>query len=52
MLGPSALEPRPGLRDAALIAATAIMHGMTVVTGSVADFEATGVALIDPWTET
>ena len=39
------------MRDA-LIAATAIVHGMTVVTGNIADFQATGVALIDPWTET
>ena len=37
-------------RDA-LIAATAIVHGMTVVTGNVADFEATGVGLIDSWIE-
>lgn len=43
-------DPR-GERDA-LIAATAIVHGMTVVTGNASDFEATGVALINPWTET
>lgn len=42
-------DPR-GERDA-LIAATAIVHGMTVVTGNLADFESTGVPLIDPWTE-
>ena len=35
-------------RDA-LIAATAIVHGMTVVTRSVADFETTGAAVVDPW---
>jgi predicted nucleic acid-binding protein len=35
-------------RDA-LIAATARVHGMTLVTRNVADFEATGVALLDPW---
>lgn len=35
-------------RDA-LIAATALVHGMTVVTRNVTDFEATGVALVDPW---
>lgn len=40
-------DPRPE-RDA-LIAATALVHGMTVVTGNVSDFEATGVALVDPW---
>jgi predicted nucleic acid-binding protein len=35
-------------RDA-LIAATALVHGMTVVTRNVADFEPSGVALLDPW---
>lgn len=35
-------------RDA-LIAATALVHGMAVVTRNVADFAATGVTLIDPW---
>ena len=37
-------------RDA-LIAATAIVHGMTVVTRNVADFEKTGAAVVDPWAE-
>ena len=37
-----------GERDA-LIAATALVHGMAVVTRNVADFEAAGVALINPW---
>ncbi|MGH8426463.1 MAG: type II toxin-antitoxin system VapC family toxin [Gammaproteobacteria bacterium] len=40
-------DPRPD-RDA-LIAATALVHGMTVVTRNTADFEATGVALLNPW---
>lgn len=35
-------------RDA-LIAATALVHGMTVVTRNVADFEPTGVKIINPW---
>lgn len=35
-------------RDA-LIAATALVHGMSVVTRNVADFEATGVQLLNPW---
>ena len=35
-------------RDA-LIAATALVHGMTVVTRNTADFVPTGVSLIDPW---
>ncbi len=37
-----------GGRDA-LIAATALVHGMAVVTRNVADFEPTGVAVVDPW---
>lgn len=32
-----------------LIAATAIVHGMTVVTRNVADFADTGVAVVNPW---
>ena len=36
-------------RDA-LIAATALVHGMTVVTRNGADFQATGVSILDPWT--
>ncbi len=35
-------------RDA-LIAATAVVHGMTVVTRNVNDFEGTGALLINPW---
>jgi predicted nucleic acid-binding protein len=33
----------------ALIAATALVHGLTVVTRNVRDFEGTGVIVIDPW---
>jgi predicted nucleic acid-binding protein len=40
-------DPRP-VRDG-LIAATALVHGMTVVTRSVADFEPTGVQVLNPW---
>lgn len=32
-----------------LIAASAALHGLTVVTRDVADFEAAGVPVIDPW---
>ena len=37
-----------GERDA-MIAATALVHGMTVVTRNVADFEASAVPLLNPW---
>lgn len=39
---------RRGERDA-LIAATALVHGMTIVTRNVADFKPTGVSLFNPW---
>jgi predicted nucleic acid-binding protein len=35
-------------RDA-LIAATALVHGMTVVTRNVADFKPAGVVIVNPW---
>jgi predicted nucleic acid-binding protein len=40
-------DPRP-LQDG-LIAATALEHGMTVVTRNVADFVPTGVRVLNPW---
>ena len=40
-------DPRPE-RDA-LIAATALTHGLTVVTRNTADFEPMGVAVLNPW---
>ncbi len=41
--------PNPrGDRDA-LIAATALVNGMTVVTRNVADFAPTGVPILNPW---
>jgi predicted nucleic acid-binding protein len=42
-------DPRP-IRDG-LIAATALTHGMTVVTRNVPDFEPTGVLLLNPWND-
>jgi toxin FitB len=41
--------PDPRSERDALIAATALVHGMTVVTRNVADFMATGVAILNPW---
>ena len=42
------IPDKRGERDA-LIAATALVHGMTVVTRNVADFKPTGVSLLNPW---
>ncbi|MFC0341988.1 type II toxin-antitoxin system VapC family toxin [Paracoccus niistensis] len=42
--------PDPRAERDALIAATALVHGMRVVTRNVADFAATGVPLLNPWT--
>jgi predicted nucleic acid-binding protein len=41
--------PNPRFYRDSLIAATALVHGMTVVTRNVKDFKATGVAILDPW---
>ncbi|WP_100176352.1 MULTISPECIES: type II toxin-antitoxin system VapC family toxin [Bradyrhizobium] len=41
--------PNPRAERDALIAATALVHGLTVVTRNVGDFEPTGVALLNPW---
>jgi len=41
--------PNPRSFRDSLIAATALVHGMTVVTRNVADFEPTGVAVLNPW---
>lgn len=43
--------PNPRSDRDALIAATAFVHGMTIVTRNVADFEPTGIAIINPWQE-
>lgn len=42
-------DPRPD-RDA-YIAATALTHGMTVVTRNLADFTPTGVVVLNPWAD-
>lgn len=41
--------PNPRADRDALIAATALVHGMTVVTRNVTDFEPTGVEIFNPW---
>ena len=41
--------PDPRADRDALIAATALVHGMTVATRNVADFAPTGVRTLDPW---
>jgi toxin FitB len=41
--------PAPRSERDALIAATARVHGMQVVTRNVLHFEPTGVGVVDPW---
>lgn len=41
--------PDPRTERDALIAATALVHGLTVVTRNTADFVPTGVRLYNPW---
>jgi predicted nucleic acid-binding protein len=48
MRSPAYTNPRAD-RDT-LIAATAIVDGLTIVTRNVQDFEPTGAAILNPWT--
>ena len=41
--------PNPRAERDALIAATALVHGMSVVTRNVGDFASTGVEVLNPW---
>ena len=41
--------PNPRSDRDALIAATALVHGMAVATRNLSDFQATGVAVVKPW---
>ena len=41
--------PDPCSERDALIAATALVHGMTIVTRNVDDFKPTGIAILNPW---
>ncbi len=41
--------PNPRSDRDALIAATALVHGLTVATRNVADFERMGVGVLNPW---
>jgi predicted nucleic acid-binding protein len=41
--------PDPQSDRDAIIAATAIVHGMTVVTRNVDDFKSSGVEILNPW---
>lgn len=41
--------PDPRSERDALIAATALTHGLTVVTRNIADFEPKGVGTLNPW---
>ena len=41
--------PNPRSDRDALIAATALVHGMTIVTRNAKDFQELGVGLVNPW---
>jgi predicted nucleic acid-binding protein len=41
--------PNPSPFRDSLIASTALVHGMTMVTRNIRDFSSTGVAVLNPW---
>jgi predicted nucleic acid-binding protein len=44
-----AVWPDPRGEQDALIAATALVHGMTMITRNTRDFSPTGIGLLNPW---
>jgi len=47
----AAAAGRPvGVMDA-FVAATAMVHGLTLVTRNVSDFQVTGIPMVNPWSE-
>jgi predicted nucleic acid-binding protein len=49
MRGAQLQVPNPHPVQDGLIAATALVHGMTVVTRNTVDFASTGVKVVNPW---
>jgi hypothetical protein len=41
--------PKPWLERDAVIAETALFHGMIIVTRNLSDFQSTGADLFNPW---
>jgi predicted nucleic acid-binding protein len=49
LAGQSKLSGKPLKVEDGLIAATALEHGLTLVTRNVRDFEGLGVTVVNPW---
>ena len=48
-INPGLIHPRSRPLKDSLIAATALVHDLTVVTRNIRDFEPMGVRLLNPW---